>query len=483
MRFLKKNYGLFFILILSFWAVKPFFIPGFFPMHDDTQVARVFEMGKMLGSGVFPVRWVPDLGYGYGYPLFNFYAPLAYYIGGAFILLGFNALVATKIMMGLGVILAGVFMYFLARKFFGELGGIISGLFYLYAPYHAVDIYVRGDVAEFWAYAFIPLLALGVYKKNVLIGAVGYAGIILSHNLTALMVTPFLFIVVLLNCYIAFKNKKSFIINPSSLVLLLGLALSAFYWIPALVEIRNTNVFSQIGGGADFKDHFVCLGQLWDSLWGFGGSVPGCTDGLSFKIGKLYIVLSLLALSVTTFVRRIRENKERRIVFISFLGFFISVFFTLEISKPVWQAIPAMAFFQYPWRFLILTSFFSSVLAGSVVTLLGQYKIKPYLIVLTLVFFLLFFNIKLFNPQTILHKTAVDYTNEHTLKWDTSRISDEYLSPNFKKPKSEKEVAKGQTNIRVEETNIEKISNMVSLIGLLAMALGIILFKSKANYE
>src|SRR3989338_6324726 len=114
MRFLKSNYGLFLVLILSFWAIKPLLIPGFFPMHDDTQVARVFEMGKMLGSGVFPVRWVPDLGYGYGYPIFNFYAPLAYYIGGAFILLGFDALLATKLMMILGILLASVFMYLLA---------------------------------------------------------------------------------------------------------------------------------------------------------------------------------------------------------------------------------------------------------------------------------------------------------------------------------------------------------------------------------
>src|SRR3989344_3465832 len=208
MRFFNKYYGLFIVLFLSLWAIQPFFVSGFFPIHDDTQVSRVFEMGKMLESGVFPVRWVPDLGYGYGYALFNFYAPLAYYIGGAFMILGFDALLATKIVMAVGILLSGIFMYFLARKFFGELGGVVSGMFYLYAPYHAVDVYIRGDVAEFWAYAFIPLAFLGFYKKNILLGTIGFAGLILSHNLTAMMITPFLLIVVLLNCYIAFKNKK-----------------------------------------------------------------------------------------------------------------------------------------------------------------------------------------------------------------------------------------------------------------------------------
>ena len=34
-----------------------------FPIHDDTQVARVYEMGKALSDSMFPVRWVEDLGF------------------------------------------------------------------------------------------------------------------------------------------------------------------------------------------------------------------------------------------------------------------------------------------------------------------------------------------------------------------------------------------------------------------------------------
>ena len=59
--------------ILTFVAVKPMFIKGYFPMHDDTQPARVFALAQELKQGIFPVRLVGSLGYGYGYPLFNFY--------------------------------------------------------------------------------------------------------------------------------------------------------------------------------------------------------------------------------------------------------------------------------------------------------------------------------------------------------------------------------------------------------------------------
>ena len=488
LNFVRRNYGLILVLLLSFWAIRPFFIPGFFPMHDDTQVARVFEMGKMLGSGVFPVRWVPDLGYGYGYPIFNFYAPLAYYVGGLFILLGFDALIATKLMMILGIILAGVFMYLLTKEFFGELGGLVSGLFYLYAPYHAVDIYVRGDAAEFWAYAFIPLMILGLYKRSILIGSIGFAGVILSHNLTALMVTPFLLIAILLNCYIVPKGKKLLILYHSSLILFLGLAVSAFYWIPALLEIKNTNVFSQIGGGADFRDHFVCIQQLWTSNWGFGGSTKSCIDGLSLMIGKLHIFSVFSSIFILIYLKFKHKNfndlpaGKAGIYYLSIfaiLGFIISIFLMLEVSRFIWQAISLMAFFQYPWRFLLLTSFFSSLLSGFVVWFLQSEKpglstyFKPGLYIsVVFISLLLFLSLKFFVPQTIFPATAKDLTSERALKWVASKTSDEFLPPDFEKPKSEHEIAKNP--IPFKETTLEKASNTVSLIGALALIIGII---------
>jgi uncharacterized membrane protein len=158
MKFKRFHLGLIIVLLLSSWAVGPFFHPGFFPIHDNTQVVRVQQMALALRDDQLPVRWVADLGYGFGYPIYNFYAPLAYYVGAFFNLIGFSALMGAKLMMILGVLLAGLFMYLLAREFWGEMGGIISGLFYVYAPYHAVDVYVRGAVAEFWAMAFLPIL-------------------------------------------------------------------------------------------------------------------------------------------------------------------------------------------------------------------------------------------------------------------------------------------------------------------------------------
>src|SRR5687768_13108845 len=61
------------VLLLSLLSILPLFSQGFFPIHDDTQVARVSEMSNALKDGMLPVRWSENLGYGYGYPIFNFY--------------------------------------------------------------------------------------------------------------------------------------------------------------------------------------------------------------------------------------------------------------------------------------------------------------------------------------------------------------------------------------------------------------------------
>ena len=452
MKYVNKIWPVIFILIFSLFSFTPFFIKGFFPIHDDTQVARVFEMSKALKDGVFPVRWSEDLGYGYGYPIFNYYDPLAYYIGGSINAAGVNALSATKIMMIAAIILSALSMYLLASEFWGIWGGILSSLLYVYAPYHAVDIYVRGDFAETLAYAFIPLVFYGLFKtyKNlkwqyVLITTLSVAAIIISHNLTALMISPF---IILFALYLIIKsdNKK----KTAGLIffgILAGLLISAFYSIPAIFEMKFTNVISQIGGGANFRDHFVCLPQLWSSPWGYGGSAKGCIDGLSFMVGKYHIIISAVVFLLSIFFlisskykEVFKKDKEKFVLIIGFyFSFLFSLFIMLNFSKPIWEIIKPMTYIQYPWRFLIISVFFSSFISGGFFWIIRKFIKDNFInavLGIVLAFFIIFVSVKFFVPQLILDKTSDDYTNLFTLKWTTSKISDEYMPQNFQKPKS-----------------------------------------------
>jgi uncharacterized membrane protein len=452
MKYLKQFTPIIFVFLLSLISVIPFFHPGFFPIHDNTQVQRVFEMTKSISGGMFPVRWVADLGFGYGYPIFNFYAPLAYYIGSVLNIFGLDVLFSTKLMMALGIVLSGFSMYFLAKELWGKFGGVISALLYVFIPYHAVDIFVRGDVAEFWAYAFIPLVFYALLKihktgnfRFIVIGAFSYAALIVSHNLTALMVTPFILIFMIL---LFLGNKKS---GKNLLItLILGLLVSSFYWLPALLEINYTNVLSQVGGGADYKDHFVCLNQLWSSPWGFGGSVKGCVDGLSFMIGKLHILILLVSIvffGLGWYLKKIEKKKGYLLIYF-LLALLFSAFLTLDYSKFLWDLLKPMALFQYPWRFLLMVGFFISLISGSVFYSWSAFVKNKWinlLVLIVLSLIIVIFNGKYFAAQKYLSVSSSDFTNDYFLKFTTSQISSEYMPKNFSKPESYSQVPKGVT--------------------------------------
>lgn len=446
------------LILVSLLTIAPFFNSGFFTMHDNTQVQRVFEMKKALLDGMFPVRWVPDLGYGYGYPIFNFYAPLAYYIGAFISLFGVDVLLATKLMIVISIVGSSFSMYVLAKEFWGRWGGLLSAVLYIFAPYHALNTYVRGDVGELYAYFFIPLIFYGIWKhyktenfNYLLIGSLSYAGLITSHNLSAMMVTPFIILTVLV--LFVRKRKLSLFALP-----LLGIILSSFYFIPALTEMSYTNVIKVIGENT-YQGHFVCLPQLWDSLWMYGGSIPGCIDGLSFRLGKIHIIGSILAFALALlFVKK--DKQKSLIVFFSSLLLLISLFFLLDVSSSIWKILPYIDYLQYPWRFLLLASFFSSFASGALIYSLSKFQKEnskwPWfgLYIALLVSPIILYS-KLFVPQDYLNKGPDDYTNKGFITWDTSRISDEYMPRFFNTPNTREEII--EEKISGESINVSKI--------------------------
>jgi hypothetical protein len=55
-------------------------------------------------------------------------------------------------------------MYLLGKAVWGRIGGTLSAVLYLLAPYHALDIYVRGDVAEFGRMRLFRLFSTDYYN-------------------------------------------------------------------------------------------------------------------------------------------------------------------------------------------------------------------------------------------------------------------------------------------------------------------------------
>src|SRR5207245_1197343 len=68
--------------LLSFAAWQPFVRPDFDVWQADDgeyHLLRVYVFGAAVKAGEWLPRWTPDLFVGFGYPIFNFYAPGTYY--------------------------------------------------------------------------------------------------------------------------------------------------------------------------------------------------------------------------------------------------------------------------------------------------------------------------------------------------------------------------------------------------------------------
>ena len=433
------------ILLISVILSLPLLKPGLYVIHDDQQIARLFVFDQALKSGQFPVRWVDGLGFGFGYPLFNFYPPFVYFLGEIFHILGFGFVNSIKLVFFFSIFASGLAMYLFARLFFGRIPSMVSAMFYMAVPYRALDIYVRGALAESFSFVWLPLILWSFYKLAVtnksiylVLSSVFLALLMITHNLIFL---PFMLILPFYSLFLIWKAEKKLLATSNQLLAtILAFGLSAFFTLPALFEKRFTIVDDLLLLNlASYKIHFVYPQQLWNWTWGFGGSAAGLADGISFKIGKLHVLVSIGA-CILAFVHLIKAKQSKfplafwqrdlssfQFPVIIFLLFLFSAFMTTFYSKPIWDLVKPLAYLQFPWRFLIFTAFFSSFLTGSFFELLKLPILRLFgsLAVVILLFTL---NLKLFKPQSYrLDLTDKSTTFHEAISWYGSSSSFEYL--------------------------------------------------------
>ena len=313
--------------------------------------------------------------YGYGYYFFNFNYPLPYYLGEAAHLAGFDYVDSIKIVTILGMVLSGLTMFWWQKKHWGNWGGLVSAVFYMYAPYRLVNIYVRGSVAEHLAFVFLPVLFMfteKIVEENsrwkllyVILGGVSYGLLTLSHNIMALIFSLVLGLFMLFHLLIYRKWKTVF---GFAGVVVSGLLLSAYFWLPSIVEKKFVLLDQTVG--QDYRDYFISIGHLLNPMWGYGGQ-----GSMSLQVGFVHLLFLFIAVVAAVHLWKKRHSKALHVFFYLFT-FTLSVFFMLPVSRPIWDHVPLLPFTQFPWRFLSWTVFTTSVLAGMVIYVATEHFAK-----------------------------------------------------------------------------------------------------------
>lgn len=352
------------LTVISFIPLGALFNSGLPVTHDgQDHVARVANFIASFEEGNLVPRWGHNLNWGYGHPVLQFLYPLPSYAASLWHSLGLSYTASVKAVFISSYIVSVLFMYMWARKEFSPLSGIVTAVLYGYAPYRFVDLYVRGALGEHVAFIFLPLslyavlLATGKESKRkwgYAIFAIAIAGLLLSHNAISIMMLPFLAWYVLYKTIPLRIEIRKPIVTQLVLFGALGFLLSSFFWIPALMEGKYT--LRDIVTQKEYDARYVALADFIDFDWSYGGS-----SELSKHLGFSHIGIVITAIWFAL--------KTKRKTYIWWLLGWLTIYLLImtKYSDIIWDSVEILQKFQFPWRFLTMTTLVSSMIGGWVI--------------------------------------------------------------------------------------------------------------------
>ena len=346
---------------------------GFMTCSDD----GVFHIHKALGLETliklghwFP-RWTPHMAHGFGYPLYNFYAPLSSYLLAGIHNLGPIYPLALHIALAMCITLSGLAVFYLVRDYWGPWSGLAAAVVYQTSPYLAFNVLFRGALAETMAISLMPI-ALWTMDRALrrtstqwaALASLSFGALIYTHSATALLMAPLLLLQVSLLSYRK-RDVQAFALGGGAFVL--AVLLSANFWLPALAERHLVKieqllvppVFSYDTNFLSAKELLAIPRATMPALVN-----PSPPKALGVFAASIAVLGAGVALSKKFATSTNRSYYKPRVVILFIVGMVLYGSLTLPISRPVWDLLPLLSFVQFPWRALGVTTLCASVLAG-----------------------------------------------------------------------------------------------------------------------
>ena len=375
-------------LSLALLAAWPLLSRPGLPAATDAELHlyRADQLLRAWAGGVAYPRWAPDLAFGYGYPVFNYYAPLAYYLSAAYGLWFGGAVAGVKFTLVAALALGAAGMYAFARQLWGGPGALAAAAAFTLAPYLVyLNPIARGAAPEAlavglgpWAFWAFTRLWRSPTPANLALAAFSLAALLLAHNLLSLVFGG------LLGGWLAWN----WVTEPGQrpawpwavAALLAGLGLAAFFWLPAGLEREAVQLGRAFAFVQDPRNplRLIPAGELFAPALPADLAEPAAA-GWRFRLGLPQWLSAVLGASAL--IRR-RADRRPLVFFALAAGVFIGLM--LPAAEPIWRpadrgagGLPALLYIQLPWRLLGPAAFALAVLAGGVAHL--SPRLNPHL--------------------------------------------------------------------------------------------------------
>ncbi|MEO8609060.1 MAG: 6-pyruvoyl-tetrahydropterin synthase-related protein [Chloroflexota bacterium] len=336
---------------------------------------RIFAMSTLLAHGNLWPRWVPWFHLGYGYPIFNYYPPGVFYLGGLLGLLGLSIPLAFNIVAAMAWIIGSIGTYGLARRLLPGTGALLAAMLWSYAPSRLFEVWDQGSLPQMMAAALVPWVLWGILiaatkptRRSLVYIGLPFAGIILCHQpitlIGGLFLGPAALIIPLVNAPRDWRTLfRRWMATLGGMAL--GVGLAAIFLIPLAAELRYVRASDQASDViAYLTSNFLQPSEIFAQppamdLTDLRFELP-TTLGL---VGGIFGVLGLMAL--------IYRKKYRWALALSAAMAF-ALFMMLQASLPVWEFVPLMVQLRFPERFLRVAVVFLALLGGASLWLIPE---------------------------------------------------------------------------------------------------------------
>ena len=338
-------------------------------------IARAFgTLNSIAEDGLYP-NIISSFSNNFGYSWNLFYGPFSTY---GIIIVNFiirNFIISYKIFALICLIISGIFMHKFALKLTtNNNASLLISILYMSFPYHLTDLYSRNAIGEFTSFIFIPLVFLGLYnlfytEDNNYHLAIGAIGLILTHNISTILVAIVCLVYIIFNLEKIKETriKKGLIINGLFIVLV-----TSFFWIPAIETKLSSDYRVYENEAMSTPESTANSGLKLNQLF-----VTQNDGSYIFELGPHIIIM--IALSIMGFRKVKSELKENYVIFLV-LGLI-----TLWMSTKYfpWKYLPyEVCIIQFPWRMLMLSGFFFSLVCGiNIYTIVKKFNYKDVLVI------------------------------------------------------------------------------------------------------
>ena len=316
---------------------------------------RLVALDECLRQGRLWPRWLPQLSHGYGYPLFHFYPPGLYLLAWPLHALGLGAREALLVILGGGMFLGAACSTLALLPRVGPRGAALGGLLWATSPYLQVDLQVRHAWPELLGLCLLPLFLWGVLdlaegrssRAARLRTAGGLTAILLVHNVVALFAAA---AALALAVFVGGRRRAV----PTLATTLVAVGLTAFFWLPALVDSDRVHTDRMTQGQYDIAEQATHPTQLIGVDFGRGPSIPGPDDEMSLSMGFAHsaALATVLLLALVRLRRGSTAQRATAAGWVLLTLAMLAILLQLRVAAPLWEWIPLLGHVQAPLRFL-----------------------------------------------------------------------------------------------------------------------------------